>query len=154
MNKQYKEAFVEVIEVLNHSSHTVLEKIPQKLINLFNINKSETYVANIDFSNANWEETLMPTTQAILALLYRDFLTSNEEREKLINKEKEAKLYAETLGINQVDASNLFDNNTSINTSENIEISNNCELVEFIEIPWYKRIYYKLLAILNIKHKK
>ena len=59
--------------MLNHSSATVLEKIPTRLIDLFNTNKSTDYVANIDFLSENWEEDLMPNTQAILALLYRDF---------------------------------------------------------------------------------
>ena len=153
MTKEYQESFVEVVEVLNHSSPSVLEKIPTRLIDLFNTNKSEEYVANIDFLSENWEEDLMPNTQAILALLYRDFLTSSEERKNLIDKEKEARLYAETLGVAQAEANSMF-NSTTIITGEDIELSSNSstQLIELPKEPWYKKIYHKTLDLFKLKH--
>ncbi len=153
MTKEYQESFVEVVEVLNHSSASVLEKIPTRLIDLFNTNKSEEYVANIDFLSENWEDNLMPNTQAILSLLYRDFLTSSEERKNLIDKEKEARLYAETLGISQADSNGLF-NSTAVITGEDIELSNNSstQLIELPKEPWYKKIYHKTLDLFKFKH--
>ena len=153
MTKEYQESFVEVLEVLNHSSASVLEKIPARLIDLFNTNKSEEYVANIDFLSENWEDNLMPNTQAILSLLYRDFLTSSEERKNLIDKEKEARLYAETLGISQADSNGLF-NSAAVITGEDIELSNNSstQLIELPKEPWYKKIYHKTLDLFKFKH--
>ena len=153
MTKEYQESFVEVVEVLNHSSPSVLEKIPTRLIDLFNTNKSEDYVANIDFLSENWEDSLMPNTQAILALLYRDFLTSSEERKNLIDKEKEARLYAETLGISQADTNGLF-NTATVITGEDIELSSNTstQLIELPKEPWYKKIYHKTLDLFKFKH--
>ena len=153
MTKEYRESFVEVVEVLNHSSATVIEKIPTRLIDLFNTNKSEEYVAKIDFFSENWEADLMPNTQAILALLYRDFLTSPEERKKLIDKEKEARLYAETLGISQAESAGMFSNSAVI-TGEDIELSNSSstQLIEMPKEPWYKKIYHKTLDLLKFKH--
>lgn len=153
MTKEYQESFVEVVEVLNHSSATVLEKIPTRLIDLFNTNKSEDYVAKIDFLSENWEDNLMPNTQAILALLYRDFLTSPEERRMLIDKEKEARLYSETLGISQADASGMF-NSSAVITGEDIVLSNSVtnQLIELPKEPWYKKIYHKTLDLFKFKH--
>ena len=153
MTKEYQESFVEVVEVLNHSSASVLEKIPTRLIDLFNTNKSEEYVANIDFLSENWEDNLMPNTQAILSLLYRDFLTSSEERKNLIDKEKEARLYAETLGISQADSNGLF-NSAAVITGEDIELSSNSstQLIELPKEPWYKKIYHKTLDLFKFKH--
>ena len=153
MTKEYQESFVEVVEVLNHSSPSIIEKIPTRLIDLFNANKSEDYTANIDFLSENWEEGLMPNTQAILALLYRDFLTSPEERKNLIDKEKGARLYAETLGIAQADATNMFNSSTII-TGEDIELSSNTttQLIELPKEPWYKKIYHKTLDLFKFKH--
>lgn len=153
MTKEYRESFVEVVEVLNHSSASVLEKIPTRLIDLFNTNKSEEYVANIDFLSENWEDGLMPNTQAILALLYRDFLTLPEERKNLIDKEKEARLYAETLGLSQAESTGMF-NNSAIITGEDIELSNNSstQLIEMPKEPWYKKIYHKTLDLFKFKH--
>ncbi|MBR6688637.1 MAG: hypothetical protein IKL68_01310 [Clostridia bacterium] len=153
MTKEYQESFVEVVEVLNHSSPSVLEKIPTRLIDLFNTNKSEEYVARIDFLSENWEDGLMPNTQAILALLYRDFLTSPEERKHLIDKEKEARLYSETLGIAQADTNGMF-NSSPIITGEDIELSNNTttQLIEMPKEPWYKKIYHKTLDLFKFKY--
>ena len=153
MTKEYKESFVEVVEVLNHSSASVLEKIPTRLVDLFNTNKSTEYVANIDFLSENWEEKLMPNTQAILALLYRDFLTSPEERKNLIDKEKEARLYSETLGIAQAETMEMF-NGSAVITGEDIELSSNTTTTQLIEMPkepWYKKIYHKTLDLFKFK---
>jgi hypothetical protein len=95
----------------------------------------------------------MPNTQAILALLYRDFLTSPEERKSLIDKEKEARLYAETLGISQAESAGIFSNSAVI-TGEDIELSNNSstQLIEMPKEPWYKKIYHKTLDLFKFKH--
>lgn len=90
MESVYRQAFVEVLEVLKHTSRSILEKIPEKFVMLLEENKDNDYIANIDFSKNNWEEDVKQETQAILSLIYRDYIVSDAKRSELIKEEYEA----------------------------------------------------------------
>ena len=90
MENTYSEAFTEVLEVIEHSTKEIKEKIPKKFIDFLNEYKDENYVVEIDFSKENWEEDIKEETQAILALIYRDYIVSKEKRQILLKEEKEA----------------------------------------------------------------
>ena len=89
MEKFNTKAVSEVIEILKHTDKKIVEKIPQKLIDFLFENEDKDYRPNIDFNDENWEKNIEEDTQAILALLYRDYIVSEEEKEKLIKEEKE-----------------------------------------------------------------
>ena len=42
------------------------------------------YKVNIDFSDANWINNIKPETKILMGLIYRDYIVSPDEREKLI----------------------------------------------------------------------
>ena len=83
-----KRAFSQVIEILNHSDKNIVERIPKQFINFLFENMDTEYNVNIDFSNKNWEETILEETKVVLALIYRDYIVSSEERAKLLAEEK------------------------------------------------------------------
>jgi len=84
----YRQAFAEVLEVLKHTSKSIVEKIPEKFIMFLKDNKDNEYIANIDFSKPNWEDEVKQETQAILALIYRDYIVSPEKKSELIREEQ------------------------------------------------------------------
>lgn len=84
MNNSY---FNEVLAVLKHYHADLISIIPENFIKFLNDNKDETYVVNIDFSKINWEDTLQDEAKSLLALIYRDFLISPEERKVLLQQE-------------------------------------------------------------------
>lgn len=85
MNDSIEEAYSQVLEVLENTGIEIAEKIPKTFISFLDENKNKNYVSKIDFEAENWEEALTEDAQAILALVYRDFIVSAEERQKLIN---------------------------------------------------------------------
>ena len=89
MDIVYKQAFSEALEVLKNTNKSILEKIPPQFITFLNNNKDDEYIVNIDFSKDNWEDSVMPETQGILALIYRDYIVPKEKRIELIKEEKE-----------------------------------------------------------------
>ena len=84
----YRQAFAEVLEVLKHTSKSIVEKIPEKFIMFLKDNKDNEYIADIDFSKPNWEDEVKQETQAILALIYRDYIVSPEKKSELIREEQ------------------------------------------------------------------
>ena len=95
MDKIYKQAFSETLEVLKNTDESILNKISPKFITFLNENKDEDYCVNIDFSKPNWEDDIKQETQAILALIYRDYIVSPEKRKELIKEEREEQIRIE-----------------------------------------------------------
>ena len=65
------------------------EKIPKKFLAFIRENKDNNYVINIDYSKSINEQELLQQTRVILSLIYRDYLCTEEERVRLIEKDKE-----------------------------------------------------------------
>ena len=59
---EYSEAIVEVLEILQYSDDNIIEKIPKKLIEFWQKNKSTTYKPNLDHSKSINEMDLKKKT--------------------------------------------------------------------------------------------
>ncbi len=82
---EYSEAIVEVLDILNHSEEEIIEKIPKKLIDFFEENKSNTYKSNLDHNKTLEQMNLKKKTRAIITMIYVNYLCDNNER-KYIEK--------------------------------------------------------------------
>lgn len=148
MDEEFRKALTEVVEVLKNSEDSIRKKIPQEFNNFLNENMDKNYKPNIDFSKSNWEDNVKEDTKAILALIYRDYLVSKEERNNLLLEEQKEieKMY---------NPNNLFKNRTKAKETPNSEEQDynkeNLELMEVKKYPWYKRIYEKILQIFGRK---
>ena len=85
MSPRYKIALAEVNYILDGLDEAEVKKIPQKLKDFIHSNKTDV---NVDLANLTEE------TYAILAIIYRKFLASEEERKRLEEEYKE-KLHQE-----------------------------------------------------------
>ena len=156
MNDLNKKAISEVIEVLQHTDDKILIKIPQKFITFLYENADKDYVPNIDFHSENWEESLEEDTNAILALIYRDYIVSPNERNKLIKEENREKTKREEELRKKYNSDNIFNNrnNKIYNQQEEKQTPNigeSTQLVEVKQIPWYRKILNKLFSIFRRK---
>lgn len=95
----------------------------------------------------NWENFIQEDTQAILALLYRDYIVSEDEKMKLLKEEQGEKLKIENELREKYNPDNIFKKN---NTEETIQI-NNVQLVEIKETSWFKRVLDKILKFFGRK---
>ena len=142
-----KKAVSEVIEILNHTDKKIIEKIPQKFIDFLFENADKDYIPNIDFYDENWENSIQEDTQAILALLYRDYIVSEDEKLKLLKEEQEEKLKIEKELREKYNPDNIFKKK---NIEENIQI-NNVQLIEIKETSWFKKALDKILKFFGRK---
>lgn len=149
-NVYNKKAFSEIIEILKHTDQQIVEKIPNSFIKFLFENRDKEYTAGINFSNENWDDTILEDTKAILALIYRDYFVSDEERKELLLEEKRAQEKQEMEIREKYNPDNLFKNNNSEIPNEFTEQT---QLIEIQQYPWYKRLYQKILAIFGIINK-
>ncbi len=152
MDEVYKGAFAEVLEVLRNTDENILKKIPEQFITFLNQNKDNQYQVNIDFTNTNWEDMVKPETQAILALIYRDYIVSPEEREKLLKEENEEQNKIENELRAKYNPDNIFKDRKMETPQETLKIESDMQLTEIPQYPWYKKIWNKILEIFGTKH--
>ena len=146
MKETYREAFSEIEQIINLMPENLSNKIPTRFKNIINTEKSKTYFPKIQEPFEDCK--IMEETSIILAIIYRDFLCDQEERNKLkIRDAEKIKEYEETLK-EKYNPDNLFQKNNNIdsNNSENITA-----LVEIKEKTLFQKIFDKIKKIFTRK---
>ena len=87
MERVYEEAFYEVDEVLKLMPIDLRSKIPMQFRQAISENKAKNYKR--DIHEPLKEQELKKETVIILGLIYRDFLASPEEKERLQKQDSE-----------------------------------------------------------------
>lgn len=143
MEDRYAKALKEVYVVLGNSEESIQEKISEnfKIFIIYNMDKE--YDPNIDFANPHWEDTIMEETQQILAVIYRDYLVTKEEREELLKEESEEEKRIEQELREKYNSDNLFKKHKNEEKINNI----NTSLIKIEEIKWYKKFINKILSL-------
>ena len=127
------QALSEVYIILRYSDSNLINKIPLKFISMVNKFKDPSYKIQIDENKSLNEQKLLPETRQILALIYRDYLCDEKEREEL-NKKNNKKI--EEMN-NTYDIKNVFEKR-----SNNIkEINNEEQLIVVKQEKWYDKIF-------------
>ena len=85
----YQNAFAEVDEILNHLVEEDYAKIPHDLIETFQECKNPEYEYAYDEDLELSEQPMLPETKAILFNLFRDYLSTPEQKEKIIRMQAE-----------------------------------------------------------------
>lgn len=144
---EYSEAIVEVLDILNHSEDTIIEKIPQKLINFWQKNKSKTYKPNLDHSKPINEMNLKDKTKSIIAMIYIKYLCDDEKNTvKTILKDNEEKYQHELR--KKYDIDNIFKNKVKEKKIIN-------EIIEYKPQNFIKKLFIKIKNLFKrIKDKK
>lgn len=85
--KEQAMAYTEVLEVLKYMPKEEVDKIPKNVIEFYNINKDNSYDFKVDSSKPFEEQVLLEKTKINLAILFRDYWATDEQREKIRKKE-------------------------------------------------------------------
>ena len=86
---EYSEAIVEILEILENSDNTIYNKIPNKLIEFWESNKSATYKPNLNHNKPLNEMKLKQKTKDIITMIYLNYICDENEKEITIDKLKE-----------------------------------------------------------------
>ena len=119
MKSEEKIAYKQVITILDNMEPEYKEKIPKKLVKLFEENSAENYEFHLDLTRPLQEQELNSKTLALLAMLNLNYwCETEEEKQELIKHytENERK-YQEELR-KKYNTDNIFQKNNRENKQE------------------------------------
>ena len=79
---EYREAVSEVLEILQFADEEIINKIPLEVLQKLNSQKSITYISKFKDTQKIEVEQISKKAKAILALLYIDYICTEEERKE------------------------------------------------------------------------
>lgn len=145
MKEIYMDAFSEVNAILNIMPSNLFNKIPLKFRQMISEYKNNSYNPQIEEPVEDYE--LKDETKIILSLIYRDFLCSDEEKERLKVRDAQKLQEEEEQLREKYNPDNIFNNRKT----ENVEtVEEPVAMVEYKE-SFFTRIINK---IKNIFRKK
>ncbi len=80
----YSNAFTEVYKILEHLEETEYKRIPTKVIDTIFRNRNIQYHYNLEDNVELRKQRMLPETKAILFNLFRDYLSTSEQKVKII----------------------------------------------------------------------
>lgn len=143
MKKEYKEALTEVSEILKLMPNTLVNKIPKDFRDIIEREKAKDYFPIIEEPIENFE--FRKETIALLGMIYRDFLCSPEEKQRLQMEERKELQEIMQKNLSQNYKENYSDKLKEINSTKKLEDSQNEMKSEntlpALEEKWYKKIF-------------
>ena len=93
MDENYRKALAEIDDIIKYSDKESKEKISEEFIKFVRSNKDQNYKTKINPKKKIEEQKIMYETKVILAVMYREFWATDEEKyiidENIKLKEKE-----------------------------------------------------------------
>ena len=146
MKREYEEAFAEVDEMLKIMPADLLRKIPTQFKEMISLKKAKDY--NIKIQEPLEQQHLKQETIAILGLIYRDFLSSPEERERLQFEDNKKMVQIEQEMQQQYDITSVLKSRRN----NKIEEEYSTDLTIYKE-PGFIRKFFNLIKGLFKKNK-
>ena len=149
VSTEYSEAIVEVLDILHYSEDDIIEKIPKKLIEFWERNKSTTYKPNLDHSKPINEMKLKDKTKSLITMIYLNYLCDETQKKntQLILKNNEEKYQKELR--EKYNPDNIFNRNQVI--KEKKEIENYTETKQNIQMIEYKESFFTKIKKIILK---
>ena len=134
-NIEYANAYSEVLEILKNISKEDYEKVPSEKIDLFEKNANKNYNFQYDTNLTLDEQNVSKRAKAIIAILFRDYWATPEQREKILAKQNYDRIQIEKNKQKQYNVDNIFKNK-----ERKVEtVENSVSMVEYKE-PIFARI--------------
>lgn len=144
MNVQYMEAFAEIDVIFKLMPKELLDRIPLSFRNLISNKKLVNDKMNIKTDIPIEKQELKKETKAILSLIYRTYIVSPEEKEKLKLEDTQELKRIEKEIREKYNPDNIFKKKNANIVLEN-EIS---QLpINYSNLKWYQRLYNKMLKV-------
>ena len=142
---QYANAYTEVLDILKHISKEDYEKIPKSKIKVFEENCNKNYNFTYDENKTLDEQNVSEITKVIIAILFRDYWATKEQRYIIIKKQQEfmAK-FEQNKNISEKDLKKV---NVASDLDIDIDYARGTNLETYKEENIFKRIISKIRGI-------
>ena len=135
----YSNAYTEVYTILNCLDEEELSKIPEETLEAIEENRNNEYYYELDEELELREQPMLAETKAILFNLFRDYLSTPEQKEKIIKMQREERQRNEEKKKQEYQNTNMFERK-DIEINSNEANTNNMQLVVKKEESIFKKI--------------
>ena len=158
VNIEYANAYSEVLEILKYIPVEDYKKIPERKIELYKKNANKDYIFNYNPEKTLNEQNVSKIAKGIIAILFRDYWATEEQRETILAMQKVERINIEKIKRERYNPDNIFkpkNNNQNIgfdNIQNNMEDLNKNSLIEFENkksISIFKKIIDKIKNIIK-----
>ncbi len=135
-----KNAYTEVYTILQELNEDEYNKIPPEVIEAIKNNRNEEYEFELDEDLELKEQSLLPETKAILFNLFRDYLSTPEQKQKIVKMQNEERKK------NELKKKQMYDTNIFANMKKESSVQveqENTQIVEYKE-NIFKKILNKI----------
>ena len=150
---QYANAYTEVLDILKYISKEDYEKIPKSKIKVFEENSNKNYSFTYDENKTLDEQNVSEIAKAIIAILFRDYWATKEQRYVIIKKQQEIKeqkqkeLMAKFEQNKNISEKDLKKVNVASDLDIDIDYARGTNLETYKEENIFKRIISKIREI-------
>ena len=150
---QYANAYTEVLDILKYISKEDYEKIPKSKIKVFEENSNKNYSFKYDENKTLDEQNVSEIAKAIIAILFRDYWATKEQRYIIIKKQQEIKdqkqkeLMAKFEQNKNISEKDLKKVNVASDLDIDIDYARGTNLETYKEENIFKRIISKIRGI-------
>ena len=139
---KYTDAFTQVYVILKELEEEDYKKIPQEVVSAIEKNRNKEYEFELDESRELKDQDLLPESRALLFKIYRDYLATPEQKQKIIKMQNEERAKKELKKKQQYNT-NVF-TNKGTETIQKSELENETELQQQLtQIVSYKESFLK-----------
>lgn len=142
-----KNAYKEVYTILQELNEDEFNKIPPEIIEAIRANMNEEYEYELDDELELKDHKMLPETKAILFNLFRDYLATPEQKEKIIRMQNEERQKNEIKKQKQYNA-DVFERKQKENSKQIQQKTK--QLIEYKE-NIFKKILKKIIKFFTKK---
>ncbi len=149
----YSKAYVEILEIINTMGEEFKNKVPTKLLNLFEEKKDPNYIFDLSKVQNTDKQVFMDETIGLLSLLELKYWANDEEKEMLTKALKENEIKYQKELREKYNPDDIFKNDKPQKADTKIEDikqeKENAQIIEhketiFTKIKnWFKSVFSK-----------
>lgn len=133
-------AYKELWEILKLIPQDEYNKISSKFIEIIKSNMDNNYTYKIEHIEDFENQEMMEETRILLAILYRDYWASPEEKDEIIRNEKEELIRNDELLRKKYNPDDLFKNSQTNIKTNNSETAESTDMIVFQKEKWYIKV--------------
>lgn len=151
VNTEYANAYSEVLEILKYIPLEDYKKIPEEKLQLYKDNANAKHNFKYNPNKTLDEQDVSQIAKGIIAILFRDYWATEEQRTKILSSQKYARYSLEEEKKLKYDPNNIFKTSEKIPNEIPNEISNEIENANKLikSEKWYHKILEFIKKILN-----
>ena len=151
VTNEFADASAEIIEILKYLPQSDVEKVPQKLRSFFTKVANKNYVTKIDPNKSMQEQQIKEKTKDLIAVLYRNYWCSEEERTSLDKKLIENDKKYEEMLREKYNPDNIFEVKEEHKEEKETIENTTQEIIKYTKLNFLQKIFEKIKSFFKRK---